>query len=440
MKKTLFLSLLLSTFLVSSTFETGKDHFSKNQFNEAYQIFQQLSDNGDITNGLDFYLGRSALEIGKFKEALFAFERILIEAEDEATINRTKLELARTHIGLGEVESAKALLKEVLKSNPPAKIKTNVSTLLSSLENQKIEEKFVSSIFVKIMAGYEENVNSQADIEDLRSFQQDPNLVSDMVDSEYFGGMASVYSAYNFSNNFALQGVVFGYLQDYSENGDEFDISTVSLQVSPIFKSGYYKFEFPMRFNTVNYGGEELLSSFSYGAKVSESIIKDVIFSLFANFKAKDMKNDNNATGDSHSTQLGFSGSWKGKSNQVNFRYYTEIESSDDDMAPKVNLTDKTIHVVQTKFNQKNLVAGIDVSLSHTLRKTSYDDYEAFKSQGVPDGNLKVTQNNFGIEVKKEILKDIVFSLSANRIINHTNYLPFEYDKNMYNFGLEYSY
>ncbi|EJF06945.1 hypothetical protein ThvES_00009360 [Thiovulum sp. ES] len=438
MKKTLTAIILFSTFLFSSTFEEGKKYFDEKKFNEAFKVFSELSKVGDTNPDLDFYLGRSAFQVGEFKEALFAFERVLIEAEDQKKINRTKLELARTHQQLGEKESAKALLNEVLMSNPPKPVQINIKKLLSSLE--KKEEKALSvSLFAQILGGYEENVNSQPDIEDLRDFQGISDLDSDSVDSSFVATTIALFSNYKLSEIFAIQGSVFGYFQKYSEDED-YDISSVSAQVSPVLFIDGYKFEMPMRYSTVTYGGEDLLSSFTYGVKASTSLSKQLGASVFANLKVKDMENETTSIDDSMTTQLGISLNINSKSNSGFLRISIDDEVSDDDLAKSTDLTNKTIYTLQAKDTLKSVVEKIDISGLYTFRYTDYENYIAQKDASTTDGTATVTQHTFGVDVKREMMKNVTLSLSGKYIINDSNNVPFEYSKYIFNFGLEYLY
>ena len=112
-----FLILILAFQLQASTyFEDGVEAFQKGDYEVAFKIFSDLARNSiNYKSDIDLYLARSALETGRFFEALIAFERILIEVDerDIETINLAKFGLANTHVALGEIESAKNLYFEI---------------------------------------------------------------------------------------------------------------------------------------------------------------------------------------------------------------------------------------------------------------------------------------------------------------------------------------
>ena len=76
-------------------------------------------------------LGRSAYEIGKFEEALSAFNLILME---EPSNSRVKLEVAQTYFAMGNYDESEKIFKDVLKNDSlPPLVKKNVELTLESL-------------------------------------------------------------------------------------------------------------------------------------------------------------------------------------------------------------------------------------------------------------------------------------------------------------------
>jgi hypothetical protein len=453
-KVVLWLSLTLSfpSLLLSATeFDDGLSLFQSGDYDRAYTVFNRLFENGDTTKDLDFFLGRSAFEIEKYNEALFAFDRVLIEIEgiDKIRENRTKLELARTHIALNEIETGKKLLKEVLASEPPESVEENIEKLLISLEKPKEMKKHTLQLFANISVGLEENVNSQPQEERLKDYYGNSGLKGDRVDSLYVSETANIFYGYNFNKNFSINTNLFGYNQNYSDDSD-YDITYLSAQLSPAFRSEEkYRVELPMKFDTVTYGGEPLLNSYSGGLKVSKvfdtKFFQNLAFTILTNYKAKDYDSnfEDNRTGDSSIFEYGLGVDVRNRTHILSFQYSTEFEKSNEksELVVNSNQTDKIINNIRLHYTFLNMANILDFRFSYSFRNVVYDDYEAFSNSSESDGCRKDRYHNFGFKFGREVLfEGLTINLGYNRVINNSNHLPVSYTKNIYNFGVNYRY
>lgn len=112
----------------------GQQYMADQKYDAAYQEFFQAFINDPGNLNINFYLGRSAFESGRFEEAIMAYDRILMSTPDAS---RVKLELARTHLSLGSRELAKQYFKEVLATNPPEQVWKNIEAFLDSIEKSE---------------------------------------------------------------------------------------------------------------------------------------------------------------------------------------------------------------------------------------------------------------------------------------------------------------
>ena len=114
----------------ASVVERGKQALQAKDYDTALHNFQEAF-MADPTNlDISFYLGQVAFEQGDYETAIMSYERILIMKPDTM---RVKLELARCHMRLGSNESAKQYFYEVLASNPPQSVRTNIESLLAAI-------------------------------------------------------------------------------------------------------------------------------------------------------------------------------------------------------------------------------------------------------------------------------------------------------------------
>lgn len=133
-------------------FDTGKLYFNSGDFKAAYETFFALFKKDPGNPEVNFYLGRSAFEKGDYEAAIMAFERVLIHTPDTG---RAKLEIARCHLKLGSREMAKKLLKEVLETGPPADVKKNIESLLSTIQGSQKKNRFNGML--SLAAGWDDN-------------------------------------------------------------------------------------------------------------------------------------------------------------------------------------------------------------------------------------------------------------------------------------------
>ena len=447
LKKIFFISIFLSTSLFSFTyFDDGVNYYKSRNYEKAFEIFFKLSEDGINAKDLDFYLGLSAFRLKKFNEALFSFDRILMETDerDSDNINRVKLELARTHLALGEKESAKKLFKEVLDSNPPKVVANNILRILESMKKKKPEPKEFN-FFVNIDFGYEENMNSQPSNEVMESYINNPAVVSeDAIASSYIQEMANIGYSHNFEDtNFWISSNLFAFNQNYIGNSD-YDISYFSFGLNPMYQTETYKVEIPVKTEYVLYGGKELLTANSVGLKGSKFIenrfIKAILFDAFTNYKIKRYATENQEQ-DSGTFLYGLALTTKYKQHRFNIKYTTEYETAENNISTKnSNRTDKIINSISVKYDRADIFNIFNLTLAYSFRNIVYDTYEALEqvNPNINDGCRKDRYQSFKIGFSREIIKNLNGDIGFKYIINRSNHIPAEYKNSITNFGVSY--
>ncbi|NNM52295.1 MAG: DUF560 domain-containing protein [Pseudomonadales bacterium] len=126
------------------------------QAKAAYEVLQPLEDERAGQLDYDYLLGLAALESGHSSEAAFAFERCL--AEDPRN-GPCRVQMARTHLALGEKGSARHELMIIRQSAPPPAVAQMVTTYLGDLDTvQKQHQRGVEG-YVAMGSGYDTNAN-----------------------------------------------------------------------------------------------------------------------------------------------------------------------------------------------------------------------------------------------------------------------------------------
>jgi tetratricopeptide (TPR) repeat protein len=162
--KSLFLSSLLSAFIIAHaaltpeetmSYAEAKKLYSAQSYKASYEILLNLYLSTLDDPEINFYLGRSAYEIGEYPMALAAFERV--KDLDPNNIPN-QLELAKTQYRVKLLDESKLQFEEILKAPSLTKnVQKTVEYYLSSIARQQ-QRGF---LFANAKAGflYDSNVN-----------------------------------------------------------------------------------------------------------------------------------------------------------------------------------------------------------------------------------------------------------------------------------------
>lgn len=129
---------------------------AKQQSQAAVDLLAPLEDDraGDPT--YDYLLGQAWLESGDASRAVFAFERCLAVQPDNGPC---RVQMARTHLALGETANARAELETIQAYNPPPAVRDMVSKYLGVVSTREKQEKLLRTAFAVAGAGYDSNIN-----------------------------------------------------------------------------------------------------------------------------------------------------------------------------------------------------------------------------------------------------------------------------------------
>lgn len=133
---------------------------SQGQAQAAFDLLAPVEDERAGDPDYDYLLGLAALETGKGGVAAFAFERCL--ATDPRN-GPCRVQMARTHLALGENGSAREELKAVQESQPPREVSDLVTRYLGALTQREQDEKQRLDFHVQVGAGHDSNVSGTTD-------------------------------------------------------------------------------------------------------------------------------------------------------------------------------------------------------------------------------------------------------------------------------------
>jgi tetratricopeptide (TPR) repeat protein len=124
---------------------------------QAYDLLAPLEDKRAGDPNYDYLLGLILLNVGEPSRAAFAFERCLDVEPDNGPC---RVQMARTHIALGETPNARQELQTIKDYNPPPQVQNLVTQYLGILTKVEKQQQQRINAFAELAAGYDSNINS----------------------------------------------------------------------------------------------------------------------------------------------------------------------------------------------------------------------------------------------------------------------------------------
>jgi tetratricopeptide (TPR) repeat protein len=271
--KTVVLMFIVVTTLFANYFESGLNSYKNGEFERAYSLFSEAFFEDMQSPDRSLYLGLSAVETRRFREALIAFDRVLLLQENNY---RAELEIGRVHYLQGNLKEAKKRFQKILKLQPPDVVREKIEAFLLKIEAIENRNSFLTTL--SIGYGYESNPNlSTDDVEAVQSYIDESSSldgVSVEKASEMFYNLHKVSTVHNYrGSSFSINNSIFLYHQNYS-GGDENDLLYLS-GTSTFQKSiGGFLSSLSLSADKVNYEDSGLLNSYSAGLSTQKNLWK----------------------------------------------------------------------------------------------------------------------------------------------------------------------
>lgn len=269
---------LFSEELIANDYNNAQLNFQKNNYKETYIYINKYLEKNKINKSIAFMLGRSAYEIGKFEEALSAFNLILME---EPSNSRVKLEIAQTYLAIGNYDKSEKIFEDILKNDSlPPLVKKNIELTLASLK-QKNKKNYLRTTLM-FGYGYDSNIeNYSSEYLDLSSNNEKKDRITDYV--------FSLNHKYKFLDNLALENKFLGYSQKYLEY-DEKNIDLIVLGTALVYYKGEYKYSLGFDYNHVWLDKTDYLNNYIFSPSIQYKIDKDLEYKSEFKVLKKDFK------------------------------------------------------------------------------------------------------------------------------------------------------
>lgn len=135
---------------------------SENKFTLAYRMGLSLQDYWEGDEKFDFHFALAAAQTAHYNEAIFPFQRLLEANPDNL---RFRLELARCHFFLNNLNAAEREFKQVAASRPPSEVQGHINRFLVRIEEKKQQVSQSWNAGAGLALGYDSNINAAADLD-----------------------------------------------------------------------------------------------------------------------------------------------------------------------------------------------------------------------------------------------------------------------------------
>lgn len=275
MKKIVILQILLVASLYALSFDEAKGLYDKKEYQKSYDAFKSLFMK-DVTNeNYNLFLARSALEIGRYNEAIAAYERVLIAKPSHIT---ARVELAITYYRANLADQAEVEFKRVLSSPIPKELRESVIQYMAAISGSR--EKHTVGLFVSVGVQDDSNIRFDSDktvngltneaISGRSHFEQlSFNHIYNMKQKESF--WQSRATLYN-QEFFALSGDEFESRSPSFFGGSSYDILYSQVETGLLKRFGTHSLYFPIGFSVLEYGGMSYFKDISAGVEMDKRL------------------------------------------------------------------------------------------------------------------------------------------------------------------------
>ncbi len=237
------LSLSFSAYAVADDIlQQAEALIAQHKATEAVQLLEPLEDERAGDPAYDYVLGAAYLDANQPTLAVFAFERCLAA---EPKNGPCRVQIARTHLVMGETANARTELDIIQSYNPPPAVQTLVDQYLGAIASQAARAKRQINAFVQIGMGTDTNINSATDQKQIALpafnnvlFTVAPN--SQKQHGTLLNGIASGTYLYQLTPAFTAIAEGSAQVHNY-QNHDDYSYQTIDVSGGGAFQQGMHQ-------------------------------------------------------------------------------------------------------------------------------------------------------------------------------------------------------
>jgi tetratricopeptide (TPR) repeat protein len=397
--------------------------FKNKQYTQAYEKFQVLFEENLDNEHINYYLGRSAFELGLYEDAINAFERVLIKLPDN---DRSKLEMARSYFRLGDLRKSRKYFKELKQKPLPENVVKNIDKYLEAIEKNTVRSKLQGALIAGVL--YDSNLYNASDAQQfyIPLYQEINNGIfeNSTIDDDDFAhqevlALNHLYDIGELGGYFVKNSFIFlnKTLLEYSSK----NVFYLSYAPQFSFIAKEYKFDIGAMYDRIWYGSEKLLHTISAFAK--GEYIKDSKLTLEASLKIQ--RKYNLVTTSKNKDAINYSMS-------VGAKYK---------ITPQMQLVstaglqmERKVDGVLTNVDYDVLIFGVGIErvIDDAHKVSANIRYKNSAYQDIDAQYLKKREDdvwNFAISLNKKLPRGFLMQGAIGYNINSSNIISNDYDK-----------
>lgn len=293
---------LLAQESTQALYEKALKAYDEKEFAQAYEGFKVYLAQDSRNKPVQFYLARSAYEIGKYEEALALYEAI---AKKDPDIIRVQLEIAQTLFQLQRYEEAKIKYDHVKTHTIPDEVKNNINTMLTRIE-EKTQKHFVSSsVFLGFV--YDSNIFSNANAGDYSIYVPQTSSYLSLNNSgetksdSIVQTIATINHIYKLEDDVLIENKVLAGKYTYLSYHEK-DLGIVSLSTALSALGENYKTSVGLSFDGIYEGGSHYLNGVSvYLPRFEMRLDEKTFYESYLKYNRKSFSRDEDSQKDSYS-------------------------------------------------------------------------------------------------------------------------------------------
>jgi len=387
----------------------------------------------------DFDDGLKAFKSGDYKEAIAAYERVLIYNENN---HRARLELARSYMALFMYDSAKVEFEIVLASNPPKEVRKNIEKFLQLIEKKSKQHKW--NLLLSLGIGDDSNINSSPNELELINYLStsfpslNPNNFNTTgeLDGRYISeylGLSHTYkkrpdAMYSWQNSIQIANQNFQGQHNDSDKSD-YDFTYMKYNTALGIDINRYKALFPIYSSKLIYGGKSTFNTYGIEPTLS-TINNNFLFNIKSNYYQKRYLSNSDKGKNSNYLDGSFEIYYALKNHFTNIKITLAKESKKNNNSIDTFI-EKSLKRLNLGYSYK--FNSYTFGANYTYTDTKYDDL-IDKSNKKRNDNLK----SFSLQISKSLSKNIDLGVNYQQNKNNSNYTPSSYSKNIIALNITY--
>ena len=426
MKKLIF--ILLPLFLLANEnthYNKALKLFKEKKYQEAFEIFETLSENDLGNQNINFYMGRILFEMGEYDMAISYFERILFS---QPTNSRAQLEIAQSYLMQKNYILATKEFETILsKKDLPEKVRENIKKRIEFI-TRNIQKHFFTGVLI-FNAMYDSNTNNGT--EGTIYYYNLPTTGS-KPESDFTAQVISVLNhSYKYNDKVTIDNSLTLFAQDYNTVSDK-NIEVLSLSVKPSITDGKNKYTFGFGIDKVRYNDASLYGAYNLFLGQTRIISKTTLNDI--NLKLTKKSYDKIADKNKNSYVFELKNDFKYKTENIglfnfgiNLSKELEINSSSTEINKNsYELSLSNSYPLPNKFSMTSLIS---------TKKSMYNDYNSGFSNIRNDETTTLS-----LDLKRPLAKNLILGFTLSKLKNNSNQGAYDYDKHIIKTSLIYTF